>query len=105
MSGGVLGAWSDASGAGRAAALARAGRLAGLGPLLDASHASLRDDRVSCEELDATVSAARAAGALGARMIGGGFGGSVLALVPAARDWAAPRALVAVPAAGGGRAG
>ena len=44
---------------------------------MDASHASLRDDyEVSCEELDVAVDAARAAGALGARMTGGGFGGS-----------------------------
>ena len=54
-----------------------------LGPLLDASHASLRDDyEVSCVELDAAVETARQAGALGARMTGGGFGGSVIALVP-----------------------
>ncbi len=56
---------------------------AALGPLLDASHASLRDDyEVSCEELDVTVEVARQAGALGARMTGGGFGGSAIALVP-----------------------
>jgi galactokinase len=60
------------------------GRLAEAGPVLDASHASLRDDyRVSCRELDVAVEAARAAGALGARMTGGGFGGSALALVRA----------------------
>jgi galactokinase len=65
-------------------ALLDAGRLADIGPLLDASHASLRDDyRVSCRELDVAVDAARTAGALGARMTGGGFGGSALALVPA----------------------
>lgn len=53
-----------------------------LGELLNASHDSLRDDyRVSCDELDVAVSAARAAGALGARMTGGGFGGSAIALV------------------------
>ncbi len=56
-----------------------------LGPLMDASHASLRDDfEVSCEELDVAVDTARAAGALGARMTGGGFGGSAIALVPEA---------------------
>jgi galactokinase len=55
----------------------------GLGPLLDASHASLRDDyEVSCPELDVAAAAARSAGALGARMTGGGFGGSTVALVP-----------------------
>jgi len=60
------------------------GRLADIGPLLDASHASLRDDyRVSSRELDVAVEAARSAGALGARMTGGGFGGSAIALVPA----------------------
>lgn len=53
-----------------------------VGPLMDASHASLRDDyEVSCRELDVAVEAARAAGALGARMTGGGFGGSAIALV------------------------
>jgi galactokinase len=56
-----------------------------LGALFDASHASLRDDfRVSCAELDVACDAAVAAGALGARMTGGGFGGSAVALVPAA---------------------
>jgi galactokinase len=59
-------------------------RLADIGRLLDASHASLRDDyRVSSRELDVAVEAARSAGALGARMTGGGFGGSAIALVPA----------------------
>lgn len=59
-----------------------------LGRLLDASHASLRDSfEVSCPELDALVTALREQGdALvpGARMMGGGFGGCVLALVDAA---------------------
>jgi galactokinase len=63
--------------------LVRAGRIAETGPLLDASHASLRDDyEVSAVELDTVVEAATAAGALGARMTGGGFGGSAIALVP-----------------------
>jgi galactokinase len=54
-----------------------------LAQLLDASHASMRDDfEISCAELDLAVETARAAGALGARMTGGGFGGSVVALVP-----------------------
>jgi galactokinase len=66
------------------AALLRAGALDRLGPPLAASHASLRDDfEVSSPELDAAVEGATAAGALGARMTGAGFGGSVLALVPA----------------------
>ena len=55
-----------------------------IGALLSAAHRSLRDDfEVSWPQADVTVDAATAAGALGARMIGGGFGGSVLALVPA----------------------
>jgi galactokinase len=70
----------------RAVALLDAGRPAAIGPLLTASHASLRDDyEVSCAELDLGVDAALAAGALGARMIGGGFGGSLIALA-AERD-------------------
>ena len=60
------------------------GDIESVGPVLDASHASLRDDyEVSCVELDVAVDAARKAGALGARMVGGGFGGSAIALVPA----------------------
>ena len=56
-----------------------------IGRLLTQAHASLRDDfEVSWPEADAAVEAAVGAGAYGARMIGGGFGGSVLALVPAA---------------------
>jgi galactokinase len=63
-------------------ALLDAGRVREVGPLMDASHASLRDDyEVSAPELDRVVEAARAAGALGARMTGGGFGGSAIALV------------------------
>ncbi len=85
-----------------------------IGRLLAQAHASLRDDfEVSWPEADAAVEAALAAGAAGARMIGGGFGGSVLALVPAAagrlvRDavteafarhaWTEPDFLDAVPA-------
>ncbi len=97
----------------------RAGDTAVLGSLLDASHRSLRDDfAVSCAELDAACEVAVAAGALGARMVGGGFGGSALALVPAAlvagvgaavgqhfaaMGWAAPRFVHA--GLGGRRAG
>jgi galactokinase len=59
------------------------GRPRDLAPLLDASHASLRDEYgVSSDELDLAVESACAAGALGARMTGGGFGGSAVALVP-----------------------
>jgi galactokinase len=67
----------------RTAELLRAGRLSGIGPLLTASHASLRDDfDVSWPQADAAVESAIGAGALGARMTGGGFGGSVIALAP-----------------------
>jgi galactokinase len=65
-----------------AVSLMRAGRVADIGPLLSASHASLRDDyQVSSRELDLAVQAAMSAGALGARMTGGGFGGCAIALV------------------------
>jgi galactokinase len=61
----------------------RDGDLHGAGRLLDASHASLRDDyEASVPEVEAAVAACKAAGAAGARMVGGGFGGSVLALFP-----------------------
>ncbi|MFD2418777.1 galactokinase [Amycolatopsis pigmentata] len=99
--------------------LLRAGRIANIGPLLDGSHQSMRDDyRISTPELDLAVEVARDAGALGARMTGGGFGGSAIALVPEAavdtvseavtsaydrKGWRAPRVFVAVPAAGAGR--
>jgi galactokinase len=85
-----------------------------IGRLLSQAHASLRDDfEVSWPEADTAVEAALAAGAAGARMIGGGFGGSVLALVPAAlldpvcdavtsafaeRAWTPPEFLSAAPA-------
>ena len=59
-------------------------KLARAGALMDASHESLRADyECTCPELDAAVEAARAAGAHGARMTGGGFGGSAIALVNA----------------------
>ncbi|MWB99396.1 galactokinase [Agromyces seonyuensis] len=55
-----------------------------IGPLLDASHVSMRDDfEISVPELDLAVETAQASGALGARMTGGGFGGSAIALVAA----------------------
>jgi galactokinase len=61
----------------------RAGDMPSLGALLDASHASLRDDyEVSTAAVEAAVEHLRVAGALGARLIGGGFGGSVLGLLP-----------------------
>ena len=87
-----------------------------IGALLSAAHRSLRDDfEISWPHADVTVDVAAAAGALGARMIGGGFGGSVLALVPAdagravraaiadafaRRSWAAPEFIETVPSGG-----
>ena len=66
--------------------LLRAGSWRRAGAVMDASHASLAADyEVSAAELDTAVDAARAAGALGARMTGGGFGGSAIALVPGGR--------------------
>jgi galactokinase len=90
-----------------------------IGRLLTQAHVSLRDDfEVSWPQADAAVDAALAAGALGARMIGGGFGGSVLALVRAAdpvraavaeafgrRAWTAPAFLEAAPSASARRLG
>jgi galactokinase len=90
-----------------------------IGPVLTEGHASLRDDfQISTVELDACVDAAVAAGAHGARMVGGGFGGSAVVLV--ARDragmvadavrerfaregWSAPRTFDVVPSAGARR--
>ena len=64
--------------------LAQRGDLAALAPLLDASHESMRDDyEITVPTVDLAVETARAAGALGARMTGGGFGGCIIALVPA----------------------
>lgn len=64
--------------------LLEGGQVEEVGPVLDASHHSLQVDyAVTSSELDAAVDAARRAGALGARMTGGGFGGSVVALLRA----------------------
>lgn len=80
-------------------ALARAGRLAEIGPLLTESHASMRDDfDNSVPAIDAVVDAAVDAGALGARMTGGGFGGSVVALVRHADVAAVTHAVAAATA-------
>jgi galactokinase len=90
-----------------------------VGRLLTEAHQSLRDDfEISWPEADVAVASAVAAGALGARMIGGGFGGSVLALVPsaapvrdavtsafAARSWTLPEFLDAVPSDSARRVG
>ena len=55
-----------------------------IGPALTASHASMRDDfEITVPEIDTAAAAALDAGAHGARMTGGGFGGCVLALVEA----------------------
>jgi len=65
------------------AQLLRDGRVEQVGPLFDASHTSMRDDfEISCAELDLAVETARVHGAIGARMTGGGFGGSAIAIVP-----------------------
>lgn len=62
----------------------RANDFTTLGRLINESHFSLRDDyTVSCPELDAAVDASLEAGALGSRMVGGGFGGSAIALIKA----------------------
>jgi galactokinase len=67
-----------------------------IGTLLNESHASMRDDfEISTPELDLAVGAAREAGAIGARMTGGGFGGSALALVPCAQVTAVQRRVAA----------
>jgi galactokinase len=103
----------------RAAELLRAGDQAAIGGLLTASHHSLRDEfQVSWPQADEAVEAALGVGAVGARMTGGGFGGSVVALVPAGRSgqvrravtgrfarhhWPAPHYLDAVPSDGGRR--
>jgi galactokinase len=69
-----------------AAEVLEAGRVSDLAPLLDASHTSMRDDfEITAPTVDLAVETARVAGALGARMTGGGFGGCIIALVPTGR--------------------
>ncbi|TFC42778.1 galactokinase [Cryobacterium shii] len=91
-----------------------------IGALLDASHVSMRDDfEISVPELDLAVETARGAGAIGARMTGGGFGGAAIALTPrsliprvtaevtaafAARGFTAPDLFVVHAADGASRA-
>ncbi|NUO43627.1 MAG: galactokinase [Streptomyces sp.] len=103
----------------KAVALLESGDTRAIGPVLVAGHASLRDDfRVSCPELDLVVEAAVNAGALGARMTGGGFGGSAIVLADVAdvdtitkaveeafatAGFTAPRVFEAVPAPGARR--
>ena len=95
------------------------GRLRALAPLLDASHASMRDDfEITVPPVDLAVESARAGGALGARMTGGGFGGCIIALVGtgeasgvaeqigaafARAGYGPPEHFVARPSAGAGR--
>ncbi|MGW2297013.1 galactokinase [Streptomyces violaceorubidus] len=68
----------------RVVSLLESGDTRAIGPVLVEGHASLRDDfRISCPELDLVVDTALASGALGARMTGGGFGGSAIVLVEA----------------------
>jgi galactokinase len=90
-----------------------------IGPVLIDGHASLRDDfQISTQELDATVEAAVQAGAHGARMVGGGFGGSAVVLVDrdrvdavsdavhdrfAREGWSPPRTFDVVPSEGARR--
>jgi galactokinase len=76
-----------------------------IGALLDASHASMRDDfEISCPELDLAVATARSHGAIGARMTGGGFGGSAIALTPVQDEQQVRDAVVRAFAAAGFRA-
>ncbi|MFG1814639.1 galactokinase [Kribbella sp. NPDC049174] len=99
--------------------LMRSGRLRDVGPLFTASHASLRDDfKITVPELDVAVDTALEAGALGARMTGGGFGGCIIALTEAEsadavlsaiekafaeHGFRTPTALAADPSAGASR--
>jgi galactokinase len=99
--------------------LLRRGELTAVGPLLTESHVSLRDDfEVSWPAADISVETAIAAGAIGARMTGGGFGGAVIALVPATavagvrsaldeaysrQDWMRPVIMQAMPSHGARR--
>ncbi|MFV0135393.1 galactokinase [Streptomyces sp. HMX87] len=69
----------------RVVSLLESGDTRAIGPVLVEGHVSLRDDfRISCPELDLVVDTSLAAGALGARMTGGGFGGSAIVLAEAA---------------------
>jgi galactokinase len=88
-----------------AVAAVEAGDWQELGRLFLASHVSMRDDfEISCPELDTVVQSAVEAGAVGARMTGGGFGGSAISLVPVERVEAVMRAVDAAFVAAGFRA-
>ena len=96
--------------------LLKSGDFVGFGEIVSAAHISLRDNyTVSCPELDLAVEISQKFGALGARMIGGGFGGSAIALIKAkdselikseilsafmAAKFKAPRFFSALPSAG-----
>lgn len=69
------------------------GEIPALGPLMDENHALLRELTVSSPELDRLAQAARTAGALGAKLSGGGRGGNLIALVPPERAEAVEAAL------------
>ncbi len=100
-------------------AVLRSGRIREIGPLMTASHASMRDDfEITVPQVDVAVEAALTAGAYGARMTGGGFGGCILALIDADRaddtiaavtaayereGFTAPTPFVAVPSQGATR--
>lgn len=78
---------TDTDRAARVAELVRAGRPREIGPILMDGHRSQRDDfEDSVPAIDAAVDAAVAAGALGARLTGGGFGGAAIALVDVAES-------------------
>jgi galactokinase len=99
--------------------LLRSGDVRRVGPLFTASHASMRDDyEITVPEVDTAVDALLSAGALGARMTGGGFGGCVIALVESGaeeaclaavrsayreRGFAEPASFTAVPSEGARR--
>jgi galactokinase len=103
----------------RVVSLLESGDTRGIGPVLTEGHASLRDDfRISCPELDLVVDTALATGALGARMTGGGFGGSAIVLAEEATvapitaavesafakaGFTTPRTFTAVPSPGAHR--
>ena len=96
--------------------LLKSGDFVGFGEIVSTAHISLRDNyTVSCPELDLAVEISQKFGALGARMIGGGFGGSAIALIKAkdselikseilsvfmAAKFKAPRFFSALPSAG-----
>jgi galactokinase len=103
----------------RVVSLLESGETRAIGPVLIEGHASLRDDfRISCPELDLVVDTALASGALGARMTGGGFGGSAIVLAEeqdvdaitktvteafASAGFTTPRVFEAVPSPGAHR--